>query len=81
MSSMFSFLEKNVPALPVVLPRRKYMIIVFKRLEELSNKVYSLEEIARLKVLQRKEGRINSYVKIDNDKGLQSMKTKKYGSI
>ena len=32
-------------------------------IEELSNKGYSVEEIARIKVLQRNEGRINSYLK------------------
>lgn len=34
----------------------------------------SLEEIARMRVNQRNEGRINNYLKTGNHKGLETMK-------
>lgn len=52
-------------------------------MEKLRGKGYSIEEIARIKVEQRNEGRINNYLKSGNQKGLEMMKQRnldKYGN-
>jgi len=43
-------------------------------IETLRSEGYSLEEIARMRVNQRNEERINNYLKTGNHKGLESMK-------